>query len=287
MRHPWLLDSVACPSDRRARRMMNDWNTRAPAQAIEVLGANGVHADAWNILSSSNRLVVELRPCGLIAKIVPVVDYARLARELAVAAHIMTCNGPTAIPACQRPYRASSVAISLWKPLRLLGQPSESATCSAYLELRRSLDLFREALPDFREPIAEARRLTEKSVMRRLPGRDLALLRTTFSSTLSALSELRWTERTLHGDPHSGNVALSPDGPRWIDFESACAGPLEWDLSALKTRASGFAHDPALLTVLVSLRRACVVAWCSAKANPTSSDLDAIAHHLEVLRAEV
>lgn len=39
--------------------------------------------------------------------------------------------------------------------------------------------------------------------------------------------------RALHGDAHTGNVLLSPDGPRWTDFEDPCVGPVEWDLASL------------------------------------------------------
>jgi aminoglycoside/choline kinase family phosphotransferase len=43
---------------------------------------------------------------------------------------------------------------------------------------------------------------------------------------------LTWPRRPLHGDAHTGNLLQSGDGPRWIDFEDVCAGPVEWDLAS-------------------------------------------------------
>jgi hypothetical protein len=49
-----------------------------------------------------------------------------------------------------------------------------------------------------------------------------------------------------------------------IDFESACTGPLEWDLSALPGGGAGVFPDVdhELLAVLRQLRSLCVAVWC-------------------------
>ncbi|WP_167736050.1 aminoglycoside phosphotransferase family protein [Nocardioides sp. 503] len=44
---------------------------------------------------------------------------------------------------------------------------------------------------------------------------------------------LTWPLRPLHGDAHTGNVLVTPAGPRWTDFEDVCVGPVEWDLASL------------------------------------------------------
>jgi aminoglycoside phosphotransferase (APT) family kinase protein len=43
---------------------------------------------------------------------------------------------------------------------------------------------------------------------------------------------LTWPRRPLHGDAHTGNVLLTPEGPRWTDLEDVCVGPVEWDLAS-------------------------------------------------------
>jgi hypothetical protein len=39
--------------------------------------------------------------------------------------------------------------------------------------------------------------------------------------------------RWVHGDLHLGNVAMSPDGLTFLDWETTCVGPPEWDASQL------------------------------------------------------
>ncbi len=46
-------------------------------------------------------------------------------------------------------------------------------------------------------------------------------------------SALIWPRRPLHGDAHTGNVLMTPKGPRWTDFEDVCVGPVEWDLASM------------------------------------------------------
>src|SRR5216683_7954480 len=38
-------------------------------------------------------------------------------------------------------------------------------------------------------------------------------------------------EQLLHGEPHPGNVLSTKDGPLFIDLETCCRGPVEFDLA--------------------------------------------------------
>ncbi|HKE33904.1 MAG TPA: phosphotransferase [Candidatus Acidoferrum sp.] len=40
-------------------------------------------------------------------------------------------------------------------------------------------------------------------------------------------------QRLIHGSPHRQNVLLADGEPRFIDFETVCVGPIEWDLAHL------------------------------------------------------
>lgn len=44
----------------------------------------------------------------------------------------------------------------------------------------------------------------------------------------------------VHGDAHLGNVLAGPDGPVLCDFDSACVGPPEWDLTPLAVGVERF-----------------------------------------------
>jgi hypothetical protein len=254
--------------------------------AIDVLRANRIAIDDWTVLSQSNRLVLDLEPCGLIAKIVHTSEAPRLTVELAIAAHVARAKGPGAVPASEHVYTSANVTVSLWERLTLRGEPTEPIVCSAYTDLRACFDSFVGALPDFRVAIHGAQRLAAESRLRLASTADAAFVRAVFDATLFSLRSFDWSDRVLHGDPHSGNIALTSQGPRWLEFESACAGPLEWDLSTLPQCSRGVPHDRRLLRLLVLIRRACVVAWCAARVNPTAPELEAIAHHLAVLRDE-
>lgn len=53
-----------------------------------------------------------------------------------------------------------------------------------------------------------------------------------------------WPRRPLHGDAHTGNVLMTPDGPRWTDFEDVCVGPVEWDLASMTITVEALAAYP-------------------------------------------
>src|SRR5260370_93188 len=100
------------------------------------------------------------------------------------------------------------------------------------------------------------------------PASERALFRTEFLSITSALREPRLESRTLHGDPHRGNLLISDSGCLMIDFESVCSGPLEWDLSAMPDKAARiFSVDAVLLALLRRLRSLCVAVCGWTRAN--------------------
>lgn len=57
----------------------------------------------------------------------------------------------------------------------------------------------------------------------------------------------QWPVQALHGDAHTGNLLPTPEGLRWIDFEDACAGPVEWDLASATLQPAAAAAYPGAL----------------------------------------
>jgi hypothetical protein len=45
-------------------------------------------------------------------------------------------------------------------------------------------------------------------------------------------------EQLLHGEPHRGNVLNTKSGPLFIDLETACRGPVEFDLAHVSREVS-------------------------------------------------
>jgi hypothetical protein len=93
-----------------------------------------------------------------------------------------------------------------------------------------ALVAFPGSLPRFGLELADARRLL-------LPERSPTLLDSDRHFLLSVIGEVhetlggRVTEaRALHGSPQAGNWLRTTQGLLLLDFETACRGPLEWDL---------------------------------------------------------
>ena len=69
-----------------------------------------------------------------------------------------------------------------------------------------------------------------------------------------------------------------------IDFESSCAGPVEWDLSALPADEAS-AWGDVDCDLLALLRRVRSVIWCRTRAGSGPAVERAAAAHLDLLRA--
>lgn len=121
------------------------------------------------------------------------------------------------------PHRAHGLDVTLWEWLEPDPQP---LTRDAYGRLLRDLhDALLDhdaALPVLVGPLTDIARAVE------LTG-DALLAE---AADLLVPLALSWPRRPLHGDAHTGNLLTTRDGPRWIDFEDVCVGPVEWDLAS-------------------------------------------------------
>ena len=64
-----------------------------------------------------------------------------------------------------------------------------------------------------------------------LADEDRELLSDTLSSLRRTITDRRATEQPLHGEPHPGNVLSTKNGPLFIDLETCCRGPVDFDLA--------------------------------------------------------
>ena len=81
---------------------------------------------------------------------------------------------------------------------------------------------------------------------------------------------------------------MTSEGPVLADFETACTGPVEWDLAALDhpAIASFREADIELITLLKRMRSACVAAKCWVHPERAPEVLEAAHVHLRLLRGE-
>jgi molybdopterin-guanine dinucleotide biosynthesis protein A len=279
---PWLLADADTPSDlhRIERR------ARAVAAATAVAGALGVEAPGARVLQDWNDTVVHLAPHPVVARVgtslVETDKEIAYRRELAVAVHAAAQGGPVIRPSGllrAGPHRHDGLVLAFWEYHD--EQPGESSAeeqARALAAFHRSLAGYRDALPTLDVRLAGAERVLE-SRPKRLPAADRELLARVYSASVARFRALARGERVLHGSPHAGNLLRTAAGPRWIDLETVCRGPLEWDLAHLpEAAADAFpAADRDLLAVARTLVSAETAIWCWATYG-RAPEVDEAAH---------
>jgi hypothetical protein len=73
---------------------------------------------------------------------------------------------------------------------------------------------------------------------------DRKLLGDTLRDLRRRIGDRRDAEQLLHGEPHPGNVITTKNGLLFIDFETCCRGPVEFDLAHAPEEVSG--HYPGV-----------------------------------------
>jgi hypothetical protein len=92
---------------------------------------------------------------------------------------------------------------------------------------------------------------------------DRHLLLGTLQSAREQIRGRDTGDQLLHGEPHPRNVLGTTDGLLFIDLETCCRGPVEFDLAHVPEEVSAhFADaDPTLLAECRRLVLAMVAAW--------------------------
>lgn len=271
-------------------------NGPAVRAAQEIAQRHGIAAEQARVLHDATNVVVHLAPSPVVAKIcrASVGDHGwrKLATELEIAGHLIRAGAPVVGPSQELPpgpHTQGGFAMTFWRHQD--HDPDAVATGrdagQALAQVHEALDSYPETFPSFldRQVRRTARILFGESAPSPLPVSDHDFLCSQYLSITSELDDRLLKCRTLHGDPHRGNVLVSKAGYLLIDFESVCSGPLEWDLSALPGLGAGaFYVDEDLLSLLRRLRSLCVAVWCWTRAR-SSTALDLAArNHMSLLR---
>ena len=231
----------------------------------------GIGADDPVVLQETNNTVVWLRPHDVIAKVGTRSDSREeLVREYEVARALAAAGAAVASPFADSfptTHQSTGFVVTLWDRLERddSAEPLAAVVGESLRRLHEALDCCRVELPDFRVDIRRARRaLEDESRLAALAPDDRRLLQDVFDALLPAIESQVFAPSALHGEPHEGNRIYTPLGIRWIDLESACRGPVEWDLAFLpeEARASFDVVDEELLVLLTSLNSARIATWC-------------------------
>jgi len=118
--------------------------------------------------------------------------------------------------------------------------------------------------PHFTDRVTEARTLVaDPARTPDLTDADRVFLAGTLDSMRRAVSESGRPEQLLHGEPHPGNLLSTRTGPLFIDFETCCRGPIEFDLAHAPDEVGDHypGVDHQLLRDCRTLMLAMITAW--------------------------
>ena len=241
---------------------------RALAAAMSTASALDLTVDDAIVLHDSNKLAVRLLPCEVIARVAPAAHQVaqfeiELAQRLAETLSPVAALEPRVEP---RVYERDGFVVTLWtyyKPVSLREvSPADYANALERLHAgMRKLDV---GTPHFTDRVEEAQQLVESNNLTpKLADADRELLINTLRSRRQAIGDRGAPEQLLHGEPHPGNVLSTKTGLLFIDLETCCRGPVEFDLAHVPEDVSEhYANaDEELLSDCRMLVLAMVAAW--------------------------
>lgn len=239
----------------------------ALAAATSIATSLGLPVGEAVVLHNSNKLALRLTPCDVLARVAPAgQEVARL--EVELAQQLAKAGGPVGAlePRVDPPVRyRDGFAVTLWtyyEPVTPRVSPDQYA--AALQRLHAALRTVDVPSPRFTDRVAEARAIAASPALSpELAGADREFLSSRLASLLQAVGDRGAPEQLLHGEPHEGNVLSTADGPLFIDLETCCRGPVEFDLAhvaeAVCERYPGL--DSELLGDCRGLVIAMVAAW--------------------------
>jgi hypothetical protein len=204
--------------------------------AVSVASSLGLAADDAIILQDSNRLTLRLLPCDVLARVADVERQVAqfeidLAQRLAGSGSPIATVEPRVAP---RVYERDGFAVTLWTYYEPVPphEVSPAGYASALERLHAGLREIDVPAPHFTDRVKRAQQLVaSRDCTPALTDADRELLGRTLRDLRRVISGRGVAEQLLHGEPHPGNVLTTKSGPLFIDLETCCRGPIEFDLA--------------------------------------------------------
>jgi Phosphotransferase enzyme family len=264
---------------------------RAVGAAVEVASELDLAAADATVLHDSNRLALRLLPCDVVAR-VAFAGREAFQAELQIARRLAEVDVPVASlePRVEpRVYERHGFVITFWTYYEQAGRPVSPADHARALErLHAGMVKVEVAAPHFSDRVAEAQRLVAS--LDRTPGledSERTLLSGTLRSHRREIVERTTREQLLHGEPHVGNLLDTKGGPLFVDLETCCRGPVEFDLAHVPEEVCECyaGADQELLRACRPLVLAMVAAWRSDRDDQLPHGKRAGQELLDALRA--
>jgi aminoglycoside phosphotransferase (APT) family kinase protein len=209
---------------------------RAVAAAMSTASALGLAVEDAAVLNDSNRLVVHLIPCDVVARVTPMAHFASADLEVEVVRQLAATYSPVAAPDARvepRVFVRDGFKITMWaysEPVARELPPADYAL--ALGRLHAGLRQVALTAPHVMDRVAAIQRdVASREVTPDLAEADRALLASTLHELRGSFVSRRAAEQLLHGEPHPWNVLDTEHGPLFIDFENTAHGPVEYDLA--------------------------------------------------------
>jgi hypothetical protein len=208
---------------------------RAVAAAMSTASSLDLIVDDAIVLHDSNRLTLRLLPCDVVAQVAPTAHQVAqfevvLAQRLAEIGCPVATLEPRVAP---RVYERDGFVVTLWTYYEPVTSrevsPADYANALERLHAgMRKIDI---PTPHFTDRVESAQRLVaSRDRTPALADADRELLGDTLRSLRRVIGE-RGGEQLLHGEPHPGNLLTTKNGLLFIDLETCCRGPIEFDLA--------------------------------------------------------
>lgn len=243
--------------------------SRARAAVTSIAARCNLPADDATVIHNSNKLALRIRPCDVFARVAhegrEVAEFeVELAQGLAEEAGCpVAALEPRVAP---RVYTEDGFAVTLWTYYGAQADrkvtPADYAT--ALQGLHTGMRRVAVTAPHFTDRVAEALQVTSSPEgSPELAADDRELLSDMLGSLQRSIVERGAAEQLLHGEPHPGNLLGTKSGPVFIDLETCCHGPVEFDLAHVPAEVSDLYPnvDHALLADCRALVLAMVAAW--------------------------
>jgi hypothetical protein len=209
---------------------------RAVTAGVSTAAALGLTVDDAIVLHDSNKLTMRLLPCDVLARVAPAAHQVAQF-EIELAQRLAGSQSPVAALELRvepRVYERDGFVVTLWtyyepaSPREI--SPADYASALERLHAgMRTLDV---PAPHFTDRVEEARRLVaSRDHTPALADADRELLGNTLGSLRGVIGRRGGAEQLLHGEPHPGNVLTTKNGLLFVDLETCCRGPVEFDIA--------------------------------------------------------
>jgi hypothetical protein len=278
----WMIDRHA------ARPMILDANVReervrrAKAAALSIASGLGLPATDATVLHNSNKLALRLTPCDTFARVAEAGDLRGAEFEVELARRLAAAGAPVASLEPRAPSKVhlrGGFVVTLWTYYEIVGQPratgglfsGELATdlaageyADALIEMHAAMLRIEMVTPEWTDRVADALALVgSPDRTPELADGDRQFLVGSLRALRRRIGERGAPEQILHGEPHRGNVLRTKRGPLFVDLETCCRGPVEFDLAYVPDDVAARypGADAELLRACRALMLAMVAAW--------------------------